>query len=58
MEKDYEEKTGFSANGAEAPPYDSNGDRLVSDKGIRMGEAADMYGDLETAEEYGYVTRG
>lgn len=31
-----------------APPYTIN----------RMGEAADMYGDIQTAEEYGYVTRG
>ena len=23
-----------------------------------LGEAADMYGNLETAEEHGYVTRG
>ena len=24
----------------------------------RLGEAADIYGNVETAEEYGYVTRG
>ena len=41
----------------ESPPYDDP-TRIVEDKGIRMGEAADMYGDLETAEDYGYVTRG
>ncbi|KKY23463.1 putative arginine permease [Phaeomoniella chlamydospora] len=27
-------------------------------KGVKMGEAADAYGDIQTAEEYGYVTRG
>lgn len=32
--------------------------RLVEEKGIRLGEAADMYGDLGAAEEYGYVSRG
>ncbi|KAL8942926.1 MAG: hypothetical protein Q9216_001401 [Gyalolechia sp. 2 TL-2023] len=32
--------------------------KLVEEKGIRLGEAADMYGDLGAAEEYGYVARG
>ena len=32
--------------------------RVVEEFGIGVGEAADMYGDLETAEDYGYVTRG
>lgn len=41
----------------ESPIYDSAA-RIVEEKGARMGEAADMYGDLETAEEYGYVSRG
>ena len=58
-EETYDEKKGFSASGTEAPPYDHNGvERIVEDKGIRMGEAADMFGDLDTAEHYGYVTRG
>ena len=43
--------------GMGAPAYDDPA-RIVEDKGVRMGEAADMYGDLDTAEEYGYVTRG
>ncbi|MCJ1289536.1 hypothetical protein MMC34_001069 [Xylographa carneopallida] len=43
--------------GVGAPAYDDPA-RIVEDKGVRMGEAADMYGDLDTAEEYGYVTRG
>ena len=42
---------------AESPPYDDMA-RVVDEKGVRIGEAADMYGDLATAEEYGYVTRG
>ncbi|KAL8805170.1 MAG: hypothetical protein Q9182_002152 [Xanthomendoza sp. 2 TL-2023] len=36
----------------------SNASRPVEEKGIHLGEAADMYGDLGAAEEYGYVTRG
>ena len=36
--------------------FDPN--RVVEEFGIGVGEAADMYGDLETAEDYGYVTRG
>jgi len=51
------EKERYLETGAEAPPYDDRS-RIVKDKGDRMGEAADMYGDLDTAEEYGYVTRG
>lgn len=55
-----DEKAGFrsSSSGDAVPPYESGLDRIVEDKGIRIGEAADMYGDLDTAEEYGYVTRG
>lgn len=50
------EKAAYSA-GVEAPVYDDPA-RVVEDKGIRIGEAMDMFGDVETAEEYGYVTRG
>ncbi|KAL8680225.1 MAG: hypothetical protein Q9186_003583 [Xanthomendoza sp. 1 TL-2023] len=32
--------------------------KVVEEKGITLGEAAAMYGDLGAAEEYGYVTRG
>lgn len=45
------------ASSNESPPYDDPA-RVVEEKGIRLGEAADMYGDLNSAEEYGYVTRG
>jgi amino acid transporter len=31
---------------------------IVEAKGNATGEAADLYGDLGTAEEYGYVERG
>jgi amino acid transporter len=30
----------------------------IESKSGRITEAADLYGDVETAEEYGYVTRG
>ena len=47
------------AFGNEPPVYnDPHSADIVENKGIRMGEAADMYGDLETAEDYGYVSRG
>ena len=41
----------------ESPPYDDPA-RIVEAKGVRIGEAADLYGDIGTAEDYGYVTRG
>lgn len=41
----------------ESPPLD-DATKVVEEKGIRIGEAADLYGDLASAEEYGYVTRG
>lgn len=39
----------------ESPPYD---DPSRVAKGGPIGEAADMYGDVATADEYGYVHRG
>ena len=33
-------------------------DRMADAKGQGICEAVDMYGDVETAEEYGYVKRG
>lgn len=46
----------------DAPPYDGNGDltpaMINETKGREIGEGADMYGDVATAEDYGYVTRG
>jgi amino acid transporter len=30
----------------------------IESKQGRLEEAADLYGNVETAEEYGYVTRG
>ncbi|KAH0566536.1 hypothetical protein GP486_000077 [Trichoglossum hirsutum] len=39
------------------PDYDDT-HRLSSVKDHRIGEAAELYGDIQTAEEYGYVSRG
>ncbi|KAI4225516.1 MAG: hypothetical protein L6R36_003865 [Xanthoria steineri] len=48
--------------GNDSPTYDDSSressSRIIEEKGIGLGEAADMYGDLRAAEEYGYVTRG
>ena len=41
----------------ESPPFEDPAS-VVKTKGGRIGEAADMYGDVATAEDYGYVTRG
>ncbi|KAL8852201.1 MAG: hypothetical protein Q9221_002911 [Calogaya cf. arnoldii] len=46
----------------DTPLYDDSSressSRMVEEKGIQLGETADLYGDLGSAEEYGYVTRG
>ena len=53
------EKADFKSTGSnDSPPFENTAQRIVDDKGMRMGEAADLYGDLATAEEYGYVSRG
>jgi amino acid transporter len=53
------EKGAYSVNAGMAPTYDGNdAAHIVRQKGGAMGEAADIYGDIQTAEEYGYVERG
>ena len=37
--------------------YD-DANKFTAERDFQLGEAADMYGNLETAEEHGYVTRG
>lgn len=44
--------------GADSPQTDHAVKDIVARKGAATGEAADIYGDLATAEEYGYVERG
>lgn len=41
----------------EAPPYEDPA-HIAQEKGVKAGEAADVFGDIQTAEEYGYVSRG
>lgn len=54
LEKDHhhEERYGVS------PTDYADPGRTVQEKGIGMGDAIDIYGDLATAENYGYVSRG
>lgn len=58
MEKEhlYSEKEG---SGSEVPPYKNDNIReVVENKELRITEAAGIYGDIGSAEEYGYVDRG
>jgi amino acid transporter len=32
--------------------------KMAARRGSKANEASDLYGDIQTAEEYGYVTRG
>lgn len=41
----------------DTPPYEDPA-RIAEDKGVGISEGADLYGNLATAEDYGYVTRG
>lgn len=41
------------------PAYEvDNGNKTEARRGSKLNEASDMYGDIQTAEEYGYVSRG
>jgi amino acid transporter len=40
-----------------ASPTDHGIGHIVETKGAAVGEAADIYGDIGTAEQYGYVQR-
>lgn len=59
MEEPISEKQEYDAKGSPSPSsahfVDANG---VENKTGRLAEAAGVYGDIQTAEEYGYVTRG
>ena len=50
--------SGESASYAADEPKSERVASIAHRKGVKMGEAADAYGDIQTAEEYGYVTRG
>lgn len=46
-----------SAEAEPVPPYDTEA-KAVDVKELRFGEAADVFGDAEKADKYGYVSRG
>jgi amino acid transporter len=52
------EKTSYNVEGLEAAAPDHERRRTVELKDAALGEAADIYGNAQTAEEYGYVERG
>ena len=37
---------------------ESTGSRAQKHKSVQISEAADIFGDVQTAEDYGYVNRG
>jgi len=39
-------------------PANEEATKLAARRGSKANEASDLYGDIQTAEEYGYVTRG
>ena len=63
-EKDSYEMMEFEKTRMESEVYDDpsrmydHPRRITAERGLQLDEAADMYGDVETAEEHGYVTRG
>jgi hypothetical protein len=54
---DYE-KNNYAVEGAATPPSDHGIKGIVESRGAATGEAADLYGSVEQAEQYGYVKRG
>lgn len=52
------EKSAYTAEGTATPPSDHGIKGIVENHGAAVGEAADMYGNMEDAERYGYVQRG
>lgn len=52
------EKNTFDGEGAATPPSDHGVKNIMDQRGQEVGEAADLYGDVQTAEHYGYVKRG
>jgi amino acid transporter len=42
----------------EVDPTQEEFSKMAARRGSKANEASDLYGDIQTAEEYGYVTRG
>lgn len=58
MEKDPNYRAGI-VNGSESPDYHVDElNKMEARRGSKVNEATDIYGDVATAEEYGYVARG
>jgi amino acid transporter len=45
-------------SGADQPYHHDEVNKMSARRGSKANEASDLYGDVQTAEEYGYVTRG
>ena len=60
MERSSQEKLAtYAVYGSSRPTsYDEKTGGPIEEKDMRIKEAAAMYGDFQTAEELGYVTRG
>ena len=43
---------------ADHPYHVDEASKLEARRGSKVNEASDLYGDIQTAEEYGYVSRG
>lgn len=54
---DYE-KDQHTIGGSAESPTDHGIKDVIRQKGANIGEAADLYGDVQTAEQYGYIERG
>jgi amino acid transporter len=52
------EKNQYAIGTATESSHDQGIKDIIHDKGNNIGEAADIYGDVQTAEQYGYVERG
>ena len=58
MAKENDYRVG-TARGSESPDYHvDQANKLEARRGSKINEATDIYGDVQTAEEYGYVARG
>jgi yeast amino acid transporter len=40
------------------PSNSEEASKIEARRGSKVNEASDLYGDVQTAEEYGYVSRG
>ena len=52
------EKQEYGLNETQSPTISHNLSDVVQNKGGAIGEAADLYGNVQVAEDLGYVHRG